>query len=488
VAGVSVEIGSYLRQAREAIGLSLDQLQEKTKIQKSFLIAIENGEFDKLPSPFYVRTYLRSYANCVKVEPHHILRHYRKIEQAERFTGVHKAVSEKDLSQTQTFQFPPLQQTGKIPVVSPGTGPQSVVSQETLLRKPLNQKPAQRIDTKTALTAPKTETSGLNDSARRNRELARRDVGYMRSNTSIMRAVTPNQQQQQDTKPNQTVAASAQKTNNEQMNKEKLFPTAVSKRTRELPIQSNIPKRGTTGPQAAGRAVSGPLSRLSKTKTGLTPVSLPPVPAKEISASMEGAPEQKATQLQRLSRSAVKNRKSAKKSSFKWPIKRSVAIAIAGLVLCIPVAWAVVSYVDKGNEAPDQPHPKSQESPNPGSQQPVPAAPVEQNNPQGKLILVEQGNNVNNYRWSGSDKVNIVIKAVSGKCLIQLTDNLPGTTGSVNKFADVTIKQGESWPYTYNFSHGPDLYIGLKPSDSVVVTVNGKVVNSSRYVHIKYVQ
>ncbi|MGA9174282.1 MAG: helix-turn-helix domain-containing protein, partial [Thermoactinomyces sp.] len=172
---MSVEIGSYLRQAREAIGLSLDQLQEKTKIQKSFLIAIENGEFDKLPSPFYVRTYLRSYANCVKVEPHHILRHYRKIEQAERFTGVHKAVSEKDLSQTQTFQFPPLQQTGKIPVVSPGTGPQSVVSQETLLRKPLNQKPAQRIDTKTALTAPKTETSGLNDSARRNRELARRD-------------------------------------------------------------------------------------------------------------------------------------------------------------------------------------------------------------------------------------------------------------------------------------------------------------------------
>lgn len=84
VARVSVEIGAFLRQARESAGLSLDEVQEQTKIQKSFLIAIEDGDFDKLPSPFYVRTYLRSYATCVNVEPHHILRHYRKIEQGRR--------------------------------------------------------------------------------------------------------------------------------------------------------------------------------------------------------------------------------------------------------------------------------------------------------------------------------------------------------------------------------------------------------------------
>ena len=107
---MSVEIGSYLRQAREAIGMSLEELQEKTRIQKSFLIAIENGEFDKLPSPFYVRTYLRSYANCVKIEPHHILRQYRKMEQAERLTGVHKAVNPNDLNQNQqTQKLPPLE-------------------------------------------------------------------------------------------------------------------------------------------------------------------------------------------------------------------------------------------------------------------------------------------------------------------------------------------------------------------------------------------
>lgn len=92
---MSIEIGSYLKNAREALGLTLEQLQEMTKIQKSFITAIEKGEFQKLPSPFYVRTYLRSYANCVKVEPHHILRQYRKEEQAERgLTGAHKIVDE----------------------------------------------------------------------------------------------------------------------------------------------------------------------------------------------------------------------------------------------------------------------------------------------------------------------------------------------------------------------------------------------------------
>jgi cytoskeletal protein RodZ len=84
VAGVSEEIGAFLRQTRRQVGLSLEEVQERTKIQISFLEAIENGEFHKLPSPFYVRTYLRSYANCLKIEPQHILRQYRKLDQEER--------------------------------------------------------------------------------------------------------------------------------------------------------------------------------------------------------------------------------------------------------------------------------------------------------------------------------------------------------------------------------------------------------------------
>jgi cytoskeletal protein RodZ len=130
VAGVSVEIGNFLRQARESVGLSLDEVQEKTRIQKSFLEAIEKGDFDKLPSPFYVRTYLRSYANCVKVEPHYILREYRKKEQAERYqTGQFDATQLTEqlnkLSQTGMHKFG---FTGAMPKVSPNTKPSAAIN------------------------------------------------------------------------------------------------------------------------------------------------------------------------------------------------------------------------------------------------------------------------------------------------------------------------------------------------------------------------
>ncbi|WP_028775822.1 helix-turn-helix domain-containing protein [Shimazuella kribbensis] len=127
---MSVEIGNFLRQARESVGLSLDEVQEKTRIQKSFLEAIEKGDFDKLPSPFYVRTYLRSYANCVKVEPHYILREYRKKEQAERYqTGQFDASQLTEqlnkLGQTGMHKFG---LTGAIPKVSPNTKPSTAVN------------------------------------------------------------------------------------------------------------------------------------------------------------------------------------------------------------------------------------------------------------------------------------------------------------------------------------------------------------------------
>lgn len=130
---MSEEIGRYLRQARESIGLSLDQLQEKTKIQKPFLIAIENGDFEKLPSPFYVRTYLRSYANQVKVEPHHILRHYRKEEQAVRYAAQ--------------------QNTTVLPAVGQQTG--QVSFGQTTIQKPAS---SNRIQVHTALTIAKSNS------------------------------------------------------------------------------------------------------------------------------------------------------------------------------------------------------------------------------------------------------------------------------------------------------------------------------------------
>ena len=43
---VLTELGNVLKQAREAKGLSLDDLQNLTKIQKRYLVGIENGNYD----------------------------------------------------------------------------------------------------------------------------------------------------------------------------------------------------------------------------------------------------------------------------------------------------------------------------------------------------------------------------------------------------------------------------------------------------------
>jgi len=63
--GNELLIGDNLRQARLNKNISLDELQQKTKIQKRYLEAIEKGAFDLLPGDYYVRTFIRQYAEVV---------------------------------------------------------------------------------------------------------------------------------------------------------------------------------------------------------------------------------------------------------------------------------------------------------------------------------------------------------------------------------------------------------------------------------------
>lgn len=58
-------IGQKLRQARLDNNISLEELQQITKIQKKYLEAIENDMYDLLPGTFYVRAFIRQYAAAV---------------------------------------------------------------------------------------------------------------------------------------------------------------------------------------------------------------------------------------------------------------------------------------------------------------------------------------------------------------------------------------------------------------------------------------
>ena len=58
-------IGDRLRQQRESLGLSLDAVCARTKIQRRLLVAIETAQVAILPEPVYVRGFIRQYGNAV---------------------------------------------------------------------------------------------------------------------------------------------------------------------------------------------------------------------------------------------------------------------------------------------------------------------------------------------------------------------------------------------------------------------------------------
>jgi cytoskeletal protein RodZ len=71
------ELGNRLKEARLAKGLSLDDLQTITKIQKRYLIGIEEGNYDIMPGKFYVRAFIKQYAEAVNLDAEELFDSYK---------------------------------------------------------------------------------------------------------------------------------------------------------------------------------------------------------------------------------------------------------------------------------------------------------------------------------------------------------------------------------------------------------------------------
>jgi len=90
------EVGSLLREAREAKGLTLAEAHEGTRISTQYLEALENGQYDLLPTPVHTKGYLRNYARFLNLDPEPLVIRY---ETSSTNDPVNRAVlSSEDLS------------------------------------------------------------------------------------------------------------------------------------------------------------------------------------------------------------------------------------------------------------------------------------------------------------------------------------------------------------------------------------------------------
>ncbi|WP_194841477.1 helix-turn-helix domain-containing protein [Sporosarcina obsidiansis] len=71
-------LGARLKEARVAKGYTLDDLQGITKIQKRYLSGIENEDYSTMPGAFYIRAFIKQYAEAVDLDADEMLALYKE--------------------------------------------------------------------------------------------------------------------------------------------------------------------------------------------------------------------------------------------------------------------------------------------------------------------------------------------------------------------------------------------------------------------------
>jgi cytoskeleton protein RodZ len=77
------EIGQTLRETRMRNRIDITEVEAGTKIRAKYLRALENEEWDLLPGPTFVKTFLRSYADYLGLDSRLLVEEYKQ-----RFEGL----------------------------------------------------------------------------------------------------------------------------------------------------------------------------------------------------------------------------------------------------------------------------------------------------------------------------------------------------------------------------------------------------------------
>jgi len=70
------DLGQSLKEAREQKGVSLEEVEEVTRIRHKFVQALEEGNYGALPAETYVKAFLRTYAMYLELDPEEVMALY----------------------------------------------------------------------------------------------------------------------------------------------------------------------------------------------------------------------------------------------------------------------------------------------------------------------------------------------------------------------------------------------------------------------------
>jgi cytoskeletal protein RodZ len=74
-------MGQELQSRREELGLTLEEVRARTRMNPKYLRAIENGEEAIIPGPTYYRAFLKSYATFLGLDGTHYSKRYKDLDE-----------------------------------------------------------------------------------------------------------------------------------------------------------------------------------------------------------------------------------------------------------------------------------------------------------------------------------------------------------------------------------------------------------------------
>jgi hypothetical protein len=79
--------GPDLKRLREAFGIELAEIFEQTRISRAMLEMIEANRFDSLPAEVFLKSFLKSYAQILQIDPQRVIEGYLRQMSLDRPAG-----------------------------------------------------------------------------------------------------------------------------------------------------------------------------------------------------------------------------------------------------------------------------------------------------------------------------------------------------------------------------------------------------------------